>query len=363
MKKQKETILIVDGDVLAFRAAAAAMTTRVKSVKITHKKSGKCKIYKNEEVFKEFLKSKNVKFKESDYEIEEQTHKNITELKAELALEGIEYKKGELEVETVIRSAPKSVPCKVMDQQLANMQEYTFASKIVMFVSGENNFRDDLALPEKYKSNREDAIRPPTLNECKEHLVINHKGTRSHGMETDDMVIIAARHYQKKGYDVVIATNDKDAFAYDGISIYVFTDKESDLVYIENPGELHFDKSGKVKGSGFKWLCFQLIQGDDTDNFKPCQIAGVRFGEKSAYNILNELTTEQECFDAVCRQYKKWYPDVHEYEDWRGDSWMVKWKDVLQLYWYCAKMKETMKDDLNIDTFIESKGLVWNVEE
>lgn len=331
MKKQKETILIIDGDVLAFRAAAAAMTTRIK---VTHKKSGKSKTYKNITAFKKFLELKGIKYNKEHYEVETQT-----------------------------RSAPKAVPCKVIDQQVANMQEYVFASKVVMFVSGDNNFRDNLALPEQYKSNRVDAVRPPTLDDCKQHLVTNHKGTRSHGMETDDMVIIAARYYQKKGYDVVIGTNDKDAFAYNGIGIYVFTEKESDIIYIENPGELHFDKSGKVKGTGFKWLCFQLIQGDATDNFKPCQIAGVRFGEKSAYDILVDLETEQECFDAVCRQYKEWYPDVHSYEDWKGDSWMVRWKDVLQLYWYCAKMKETMKDDLNIDTFIESKGLVWNVEE
>lgn len=324
MSKQK-TILLVDGDTLCFRSAAAAES---RSVDVIHKPSGRSRIFTTRTAFKDYLKGRDFEYKPEDYEfVDIQSEEDI------------------------------SHPLHSIKVQLKKMQEVIEADETRIFIGGKGNFRLKLPFPEKYKGQRSDMLRPIHLDECKEFSVNRLGAELVTGQEADDALVYVGYAYLKKGYKVILASQDKDSWAYSGLHIYDFTKEDSKVWEIPDLGSLWIDGKNKVRGNGFMWFCFQWMLGDSTDNMNPRSILGIKFGEKSVYKLLHECKSKQEAFDTVVKQYQKWFKDEPEYITHDGLRKKATPHFMLQLYFRGVRMMEHVNDKLDLVEFCKKEDL------
>lgn len=326
MQQAKRAVLF-DCDVLSYRAAAAAEERRVE---VIHKKSGRTKVFKNRTEFKNFLKDIGFEYVEDAYQI------NDVQLPEDV-----------------------SHPLHTLKLQIKKIEDTLWTDESYFFISGKNNFRDDLPLPTKYKSNRTDLLRPVLLKDCRQYLIDKYKAKVVNGCETDDALIYKGYELLNQGYEVIIVTNDKDANAYSGLNLYNYTSENPEVIKIDGLGSLWIDeKTGKLKGQGMLWYCTQLLTGDNTDCFKPTELTNVKFGEMSAYKLLKDCKSEQEALNLCAQQYQKWYPETFTYTSWQGRKIESDWKHMLNLYHQCCRMKETENDPLIAYDFFKRYGVI-----
>lgn len=321
----KNTILLIDGDIIAYRIAAAS---EKRSVKVIHK-SGQSKEFSNRTEFRDLLKSKGTPGREIEYQFEDiQT------------VQPIEYCYHSINV------------------TMRKLENATFADKIELYISGkDDNFRLNLPLPTRYKSNRDGMLRPVHLVSAKNYLLNNYEGIRAKKIEADDILNIRAYEELAKGNIPIIATNDKDTFQSEGVFMFDWTVENP--LWIEIPVIGDLQKIGPtIKGAGLKFFAFQLLAGDKSDGYKPCELAGVRYGDTSAYKDLKDLNFQDEILNKVIEKYKEWYPEPFTYKDWSGKTHEnVTWQDMLSLYFKCAYMKRTWTDPSDWKQFFAERGV------
>ena len=313
-------ILVIDGDIVAFRCAAANET---RSIKVTHKITGQSTSHAHRTAFKEHIKDS---FEIDEFEIEDvQTAGEI-----KFALHAIN---------TTIEALVKT--CE--------------ATEYEVYMSGKGNFRLDLPLPTRYKSNRE-STKPLQLKECREFLQARHKAIVVDGQEADDK--LSSRCYEGVQNKVWIcqATIDKDALSNAGW-VYDWT-KMDKPKKITGLGELEIDNKGVLRGWGRAWFYAQWVKGDAVDGFKPCEISGKKFGDMGCYNLFKTCTTDKEYVQAIYSQYKKWYPAVVEYTDWQGVKHTTDAIGLMDLYAACCHMVRFEGDKIDTKNLLNKLGVI-----
>ena len=319
------TILLVDGDVVAYRMAAAV---EKRSVVVTHKASDTSKEFANRTEFKAFLKAAKREFVADAYDI--------------------------VDVQTPEDASHCMFNIK---KTLSYIESATFADQLEIHVSGKGNFRDELLAPKKYKWNRKDTIRPVYLTEAKEYIVNKYKAKVSSGMEADDTLNIRAYEEIAKGNHPIISSNDKDTLNSSGVSFYDWTQETPELFEIPSIGWLTLNKS-TVKGCGLKFFAYQLLNGDSVDGYKPSEAAGGGYGSTSAFKALDSLWEPPEILGEVIRQYKEWYGDGITYTAWNGTEVTATWQDMLSLYFKFAYMKRSWNDPSDFRLFFADQGVI-----
>lgn len=320
----KPTIVIWDGDILAYRACAAI---EERTVEVTHVPTGKTKIFKNRTECKDRLKALDKEF------------------------DPVVYKFKDIQT-----PEPVSHANHIMKTQLEKVNDLLFADEYLICLSGKSNHRDLLPLPSKYKGNREDMLRPVHLKEGKMYLYKNHPSLIAQHREADDDLIIKGYEYLNKGYNVILASQDKDSRAYSGLTLYDFTLENPVLETMPEFGYLE-DTGKKIWGAGFLWFAHQFLNGDTADNYKPSELSRKRFGEKSSYALLKDAKDEKEALEIVINQYKNWYGNGVQYVDCFGETRFVDHKFLLQLYFRCCRMMTTEDDDLDLGKFLNKYGI------
>lgn len=318
-------IAIYDADSLAFRASAVVDN---RSVEVKHLPSGRTKIFKTRTEFKDMLLDKGMEFKAEHYEF---TDKQDAE--------------------------PLVNVCKILKNQINSINSALCADEYLMCLSGKENFRDSLSLPSKYKGQRDGLMRPVHLKAAKTYLWRNHPSLLANNREADDDLIIKGYDYLNKGYIPILVSVDKDAYSASGLTLYDFTADNPKPELVPDFGSL-WDTGKKITGRGFVWLMFQMVNGDIADHWKPSEIAGKKYGEKSAYKLLKDCKTEHTALTKVVNQYKEWYPESFDYVDWTGKKCRADYKDMFQLYFKCARMMQHENDDLNAAKFCYKYGVV-----
>jgi hypothetical protein len=318
-------VLLIDGDILCYRIAAICEDH---SINVLHKKSKKSKIFKTRTEFKDFLTAKQFEYVATDYEITDQQTVN----------EDMNY--GFL-----------------LSNQIKAMIENLWPDIVKVYLDGGDNFRSKLPLPTQYKSTRSTQLTPLLRKACKDYLVRKHGAVLVKGCEVDDTVIYKGYEYLNQGYDVIIGTADKDSHAYSGLSLYNFTHDKPEVVKIPELGQLYIDDKDNVRGYGFIFYCLQLAIGDKTDGFRPTELCGIKYGEKSAYKVLKDCTSEQEALQVVISLYRKWYPRKVAYVDCFAAPQFSSWKDLISLYHKCVRMKSTPDDPLVFNDFAKQYGV------
>ena len=316
-----KTVVLIDGDVVAYRCAAANET---RSIKVTHKVTGQITSHAHRTAFKEHIKD--------CFEIDEFDIEDVREArKLNFAIHGIN---------TTIEALKKS--CK--------------ADEVEVHISGKTNFRDSLPLPSKYKGAREGLDKPVQLKECRDHLVTKYNATAAIDKEADDTLTQRAYELYKQGYRGIVATIDKDAYGTE-VWLYNWT-KMTEPIRIKGLGFIELDDKKVLRGQGRKWFYCQWAKGDIVDNFKPCEIAGKKFGDISCYNLLKDCNTDKECVEAVYKQYKSWYPDSVTYTAWNGIEYTKDVVEIMDMYAACAHMKRWDDDVFNTKNLLEKFNII-----
>ena len=164
--------------------------------------------------------------------------------------------------------------------------------------------------------------------------------------ECDDMQVWMGYEELQKGNVPVLIASDKDAKAYSGLFLFNPDKPELGVIEIGQLGSIIIDDKNKVRATGLLQYSLQMLIGDTVDSYRPTELCGVKFGEKGAYKLLKDCTTEQDALLVVINQYKLWYPSEFSYNTWDGVAKESSWKHMLNLYHCCVRMKETKDDAL-----------------
>lgn len=321
-----KTILLVDGDILAFRMSAAIDT---RSILVTHAPTRKQKIFKNRTELKNVLKEKGKPEAISEYLIED-----------------------------LVESEDPSHCMYSIKSRLNKLKELTDADKVEVYIGGEKNFRNDLLLPTKYKGTRDEVYRPTYLKEAKQYLIDVHGAMLSWEIEADDVLSVRGYEELSKGNRAIVASVDKDTLQANGLGFLDWTKEEPETFWIPKGGIGHLEYNGKkVVGHGLKFLAFQLLFGDPVDAYKPTELTGIKYGEKSALKDIQELSTSQEIVQKVLQKYKEWYPEPFDYTAWNGvEVKGATWETMLDLYFNCVWMRRAWDDKSNWRDNLQNEG-------
>ena len=319
-------LLIVDGDLVAYKHAAAAET---RTIIAKHLKSGREKEFGTRTEFKKFLADKEIEFKPEAYEITDHQHP--------------------VDISFAISTANKSIE---------KLLESTWCDDLEIYIGGGETFRHKLPLPTPYKSNREDNIRPVHLTAVRNHLRRKYKAkVVENGMEVDDVVTIRAYEALYNGQEAVLASVDKDSYQCQGIHLFNWTAENPTVELIPDVGTLRKVKSA-VKGNGLKFLALQVLSGDAADTYKGYELSKVSYGPVKAMKVLENASTEKEIMQIMFNEFKRLYPEEFEYTDCHGQHHVATWKHMLDLYWKCAYMKRSWNDPSDVYDFMDERGIM-----
>ncbi len=319
----KRRVTVVDADSVAYRSAAAS---EERSILVTHNPTLIQKSFKNRTEFKTLLKSKNKLSKIDEYCIQD-----------------------------VQEASPAEYSFHTIKSQLEKIRTMTKADQMLIIVGDKSTYRESLDLPSLYKGSRADTLRPLLLKDAKNYLIAFHSAEVAKDIESDDLVIIRAKEFAKEGYDVTIASIDKDNRQCDGFNVFEYNKEEDGLYYLD--GHSLSKEGDKVVGSGVGFLAFQLVWGDKTDCYKPCELANIKYGEVSAYNDLKDCKSAKDYLEVVKTKYKEWYPEPVTYTAWNGKECTKDWKEILQMYFTCAYMLRSFDDKANVEEFFNGYGV------
>lgn len=339
-----DTILVVDGDELAFVHACAA---EQKLLVYTNTTNNFEHGFKNKTEFAKFTAGLDIP--ENHYTTEE---KRVAE--------------------------PKQNAFSTVKKKLLWLQQKFNTDKIEIYISGDDNFRDSLPLPKhpdpeksgQYKGQRDPNAKPLLLEEVKEYLIRYWNAKVVNGFEADDMLCMRVWDGYTNKQKIIGLTQDKDRLGnlgwwYDHIND---VDGKGEPQFIDGLGEVFRDTSAKTEkswGHGRKWLYYQWLVGDGVDNYDPRDIAKQlgtklkRFGEKTAVDLLAPLLTDKDCLQAVHDKYLEWYGnEPFEYEVYDGTKRTVDYIDVMQLYFDCAKMLRWESDKVDVRQMLAKMGII-----
>lgn len=234
-------------------------------------------------------------------------------------------------IESHIEVLDEADACAALDWCIENLRDLVKHDRYKLHVSGNNNFRKNVATILEYKGNRKRARKPIHFQALKDHIFKHHPYEVIHGQEADDSLGIALTN---EGDYAIVASNDKDLRMVPGQHLVIKPDiLMSELVTIdEKQGEHNF------------WM--QMLEGDlTTDNILGCP----QIGPKRAQGHLENCKTSIDYWRRVRRVYleqmAKCPPDgfwlegeTMHYPSWRTGATMSKSIDdylteIGQLLW------------------------------
>ena len=320
-----KVIALIDLDTPVYKAAAAV---EERGIIVTHSPTGIQKSFSTRTEFKDLLKSKEKIDKLSEYEIEDTQE-----------------------------AEPAEHAFHILNNHIKFILDSFWCDEVVYMISGKTNFRSDLPLPTKYKSNRV-GLKPLLLKQVQTYAWKKYKAIVTQNEEPDDMQVWMGYEILKRGDIPVVCSIDKDGKAYSGLSLFNPDKPELGVQVIPDLGVIIEDEKGKVRANGMKQYGLQMLVGDSVDGFKPTELCGIKFGEKSAMKLLEPCKTEKEVLEVVVSKFCEWYPESFEYTAWNGDKVESDWKHMLALFHQCVRMKETKDDPLIAYDFYKRYAVV-----
>lgn len=216
--------------------------------------------------------------------------------------------------ETEVEVEPFGNAAYNVNQLISRIIEDTGATTFTIFLTGKDNFRDNLV--DYYKKNRDPAHKPVHYEQLKQYLFSEYNAEIVDGMEADDAMGIAqytslmentAKDSPKNG--TIICTTDKDLKMIPG---WHYNWDKRERSYIKPRQATH-------------WFYTQLLTGDPTDNIKGIP----KIGKKRAESMLAPCETEQQMYAVALEGYNKAYDLGMEVLQENADLlWILREKDV-----------------------------------
>lgn len=194
----------------------------------------------------------------------------------------------------------------------------------ILFLTGENNFRFDIATVKPYK-NRDKDKRPFHYENIRAYMEGVYGARVVDGMEADDAICM---EQNARMDETIICTRDKDLRIQMGWHYGWESGKQAEFFpqWVDEMGTLSLNEKKKIVGTGKKFFYSQLLTGDVVDN-----IPGLpRCGPVKAFNTLDGLDTEEQLYNAVYTLYKEKYGDM-------CDSMLL---EQGRLLWMCNELNE-----------------------
>jgi len=261
--KRNPITVLLDGDIVAYRVAAAA-DGRHYTIKGVVENTNRKEL-------------KRFRYKKEANKYADQHSLPTSDI--ELAFDPEPWDKAVLSVDSMIATIKESY------------RQRGFEPDVYTFITGESNFRYEL-FPD-YKKSRKNIRRPEHLKKCKVHLVGKHNAVGASGLEADDLIGMATEKLMV-GWDEVngsmavsIASVDKDfvTLLRHGVELYDFT-TESATTLTPREAMVYFYK--------------QLLIGDTSDD-----IPGIKgVGPQTAIKVLKGCNTDGEMCKAVLAEYQ-----------------------------------------------------------
>lgn len=179
-----------------------------------------------------------------------------------------------------IELLPQGTARTILARKIDGITDTVKIDKTEMFLSGEGNYRDEVAVTKGYKANRANTPKPQHYDYIRS-LLLEWGCILINGCEADDAIGIS----MTKNPDGVIATIDKDLNQIPGKHY----DWGKGLMYTVKPIQAHH------------YFLRQLLIGDSTDN-----IPGLpKYGEAKADKTLNDIkTNHNSMWTTVIGEYK-----------------------------------------------------------
>ena len=165
-----------------------------------------------------------------------------------------------------------------LSEMVVDLSEHYTSS--IVYLTGKGNFRDEVAITQPYKGNRDNARVPVHKDALRTFMVDEWNATVVDGIEADDAIATKATELD---HNAIICSLDKD-FKQVPCSMYDYTKKVLTAV---------------KKDDAMRWLYKQALMGDRVDN-----IPGVHgIGPKKADKIIDPCESEWECYSTCLTHY------------------------------------------------------------
>lgn len=227
-------------------------------------------------------------------------------------------------------------------------------TKYVGFLGKGDSFRVERSTLLKYKGQRSALLKPLYLDDVTQYLYNKFKLEFVENLESDDKCVMEC--YKKE--DHVLCGVDKD---YLGCPILLYNPNHPELG-VQNCnklGSLWRNEKGEVKGIGRMFFYYQICCGDSSDNYAANCMSDLRWGDVSAYNALQHVTTDKEAFEAIVDVFKKLYPKPKVVEGWRGNQIEIDWMYVASEMFDLARMLRWEEDVVVFKDVLDKLGVEY----
>lgn len=185
----------------------------------------------------------------------------------------------------------------VFHNKLRDILKAVDAEDFVMYLTGRNNFRSEIAVTKPYKGNRK-GEKPFHYHNLRTYIMSHSWAVMVEGMEADDALAI------NQTEDTIICSRDKDLRMVAGWHYGWESGRQGEFGphQYSKHGELHLSENRKkLTGGGLMFFYSQLLTGDSTDN-----IPGLKgYGPAKAYDLLCDCEDEYELFDVAMVAYEE----------------------------------------------------------
>lgn len=314
-------IIVVDADAIVYRISAACEKRSVEAV----------------------IEGKKLKFNTK------------TKLKEHCNLIGVDFTT--VDFEDKVKIEPVENAYHTLKKTVAKIYRELNATHVIFFLGGSYNFRTDLKLPSKYKSNRKTTRRPEHLQACREYLNKNYDTYLVSGIEADDCVQGITEYIvnRKRAYACAYQL-DKDFETSLTKNRYYHLGRDEIVELSGGLGSLKLSKN-TVKGEGLMWLCFQVFLGDPSDGYSPKKFFFKIYGEKSYYKDFKDCRTEKDLLLLWVEKWRELVGEEVEYIAWDGTPMKKSWLELANLYMQCAYMRHSPEDDTTFKSLLYRYGI------
>lgn len=222
----------------------------------------------------------------------------------------------------------------IIDATLRDIATETGIEYMRIYISGDNNFRYDVAKTLPYKGNRDGFVRPRFLQHCKNYLVSKYNAIVVDGFEADDAICT-------------------DMTVYGAIHCGI----DKDMLQIAGK---HYDYVNKIwrhvtPEEATITLYRQILTGDKSDNVPGLPKVGPKTAEKHIQNHETAAEDALEVYKQVCADK---LPDVNPIEYMAEQMKLIKMVTNVNF-----DMSRTVRIELNTDGFEGQEGDFDGVEE